>query len=138
MRADEWRGLASAIVSVLPCRRCLDPVLNATGQCRTDCYECARLVRQKKVELQQQRAQTHADECAEASEVLQLITAARDAIDPNTLMDEFGRWKSPLGLLRSGLDCPPAHVKAMKAVTQPKPKDGDEAYSAAADAGCKS
>lgn len=119
MSHEEWRGLAVSIVNVLPCRRCLDPALNAGGQCRTDCYECARLMRKQKVALQQQRAQSHADECEEASRVLQLVTAAGESIDSNTLADSFGAWASPVGALRSGLDCPPAQVEAMKA-SKPK------------------
>lgn len=131
MRHDEWRALAVAIVNVLPCRRCLDPALNTGSQCRTDCYECARLVRKQKVEFQQQRAQSHADECGEASKVLQLITAAGESIDSSTLADSFGAWASPVGALRSGLDCPPAQVKAIKAATKPKTVQGPEAAAPA-------
>lgn len=120
MRADEWRALAASIASVLPCRFCVDPARNAGGQCRTDCYECARLMRKQKVELQEQRARSHADECEEASRVLQLIASAGTSIDSNALTDSFGSWASPVGSLKSGVDCPPAQVETTKAATRPK------------------
>lgn len=120
MRADEWRALAASIASVLPCRLCVDPARNAGGHCRADCCECARLMRKQKVELQHQRARSHADECEEATRVLQLIASAGTSIDSNTLADSFGAWASPVASLKSGVDCPPAQVETMKAATRPK------------------
>ena len=60
-----------------------------------------------------------------------MITAAGESIDSSTLADSFGAWASPVGALRSGLDCPPAQVKAIKAATKPKTVQGPEAAAPA-------
>lgn len=145
LREDEWHALARAIVGVLPCRICLDPIQNAGGQCQTDCRECARLVRRQKLEFFERCARTHSEQCEAAAATLKLVTAAT-AIASSQLTEKFSAWASPVGSLQTGLDCPPVQAEKFRLALQPKPKtpaqegetgDGESKEAASANAGEK-
>ena len=124
---DEWRDLAAAIVKQLPCRFCRDATVNPGGLCRGDCRECARLMRREKVLANEERARLRAVLCAEAAAVLELVVAADTAVESNVMYQHISEWSSPVGLLLTGLDCPPnvkGHVEEAVVPKTPKAPTG--------------